>query len=93
VLNRDYGEDDREQSTPLLQLPPCAQTGVRSGVVMKKKKKGLIHPPVWPNTSNSSFLTPLVLNMGTAVAQWLRCCATNRKVADSIPDAVIGILG
>ena len=29
--------------------------------------------------------------VGTAVAQWLRCCATNRKVADSIPDGVIGI--
>ena len=28
---------------------------------------------------------------GTAVAQWLRCCATNRKVAGSIPAAVIGI--
>jgi hypothetical protein len=24
------------------------------------------------------------------VAQWLRCCATNRKVAGSIPDDVIG---
>ena len=28
---------------------------------------------------------------GTAVAQWLRCCVTNRKVAGSIPAAVIGI--
>ena len=28
---------------------------------------------------------------GTAVAQWLRCCATNRKVTGSIPDGVIGI--
>ena len=28
---------------------------------------------------------------GTAVAQWLRCCATNRKVAGSIPDGVIEI--
>ena len=28
---------------------------------------------------------------GTAVAQWLRRCATNRKVAGSIPDCVIGI--
>jgi hypothetical protein len=28
---------------------------------------------------------------GTAVAQWLTCCATNRKVAGSIPDGVIGI--
>jgi len=25
------------------------------------------------------------------VAQWLRCCATNRKIAGSIPDGVIGI--
>ena len=28
--------------------------------------------------------------LGTAVAQWLRYCATNRKVAGSIPD-VTGI--
>ena len=28
--------------------------------------------------------------MGTAVAQWLRCCATNRKVAASIPAGVSG---
>ena len=30
-------------------------------------------------------------NEGTAVAQWLRCCVTIRKVASSIPDGVIGI--
>ena len=30
--------------------------------------------------------------LAAAVAQWLRCCATNRKVAGSIPDGVIGIL-
>jgi len=28
---------------------------------------------------------------GTAVAQWLRCCATYRKVACSIPACVIGV--
>ena len=28
---------------------------------------------------------------GTAVAQWLKCCATNRKVTGSIPAGVIGI--
>ena len=28
---------------------------------------------------------------GTAVAQWLRCCATNRKVAGSIPARVIAL--
>ena len=32
----------------------------------------------------------LLQSCGTAVAQWLRCCATNRKVAGSIPDGVIG---
>ena len=43
----------------------------------------------------------VVMNLGTlnswnplghsAVAQWLRCCATNRKVSGSIPAGVIGI--
>jgi hypothetical protein len=28
------------------------------------------------------------LYLGTAVAQWLRCCVTYRKVAGSIPDDV-----
>jgi len=30
------------------------------------------------------------LNMGTAVAQWLRCCATIRKVTGLIPAGVCG---
>ena len=30
---------------------------------------------------------------GTAVAQWLRRCATNRKVAGSIPAGVSGFGG
>ena len=30
--------------------------------------------------------------MKTAVAQWLRCCATNRKVAGKIPARVSGFL-
>ena len=34
---------------------------------------------------------PMYLEVLTAVAQWLRYCATNRKVAGSIPDGVIGI--
>ena len=33
----------------------------------------------------------LTVIIGTAVAQWLRCCATDRKDAGSIPDSVIGI--
>ena len=31
------------------------------------------------------------MHMGTAIAQWLRCCATNGKIAGSIPAGVIGI--
>jgi hypothetical protein len=31
------------------------------------------------------------LYTGHAVAQWLRHCTTNRKVAVSIPDGAIGI--
>jgi hypothetical protein len=32
-----------------------------------------------------------VQKRGDAVAQWLRNCSTNRKVAGSIPDVVAGI--
>ena len=35
------------------------------------------------------YFNPSFVNRGTAVAQWLRCCATNRKVAVSIPADVI----
>ena len=31
-----------------------------------------------------------ICTWGTEVAQWLRCCATNRKVAGSIPASVSG---
>ena len=37
-----------------------------------------------------SFTAAYLLTLGTAVAQWLRCCATNHKVAGSIPGGVIG---
>jgi len=37
------------------------------------------------------FLLGSGSDSGTAVPQWLRCCATNRKVAGSILDGVIGI--
>ena len=32
----------------------------------------------------------ILTKLGTAVAQWLRCCVTNRKVAGSIPAGVNG---
>jgi len=34
---------------------------------------------------NTVIITVLSLVTGTTVAQWLRCCATNRKIAGSIP--------
>ena len=46
---------------------------------------------------SNGFLKQTVFRMcssgevGTVVVQWLRRCATNRKVAGSIPDGVIGI--
>ena len=42
-------------------------------------------------TSASIRINSVTLQMeGTMVAQWLRCCATNWKVASSIPAGVIG---
>jgi len=38
----------------------------------------------------NKILAYLKNNVGTAVAQWLRFCATNRKVAGTIPAGVIG---
>ena len=36
------------------------------------------------------FASLPILGEGTAVAQWLRCCATHRKVAGSIPAGASG---
>ena len=56
-------------------------------------------PYATQNISSSSSFLPylLVLSLHSifpqsfAVVQWLRCCATNRKVVSSFPDGVIGI--
>ena len=37
------------------------------------------------------FVRALTIKVGTAVAQWLRRCATSRKVAGSITDGFIEI--
>jgi hypothetical protein len=31
----------------------------------------------------------VIMDVGTAIAQWLRCCAANRKVAGSISDGAM----
>jgi hypothetical protein len=44
------------------------------------------------NMGSNMFFTGSPLRVwGAAVTQWLRYCATNRKVAGSIPDGVNGI--
>ena len=42
------------------------------------------------NIAEESNMQGTYIFEGTAVAQWIRCCATNRKVAGSIPPGVSG---
>ena len=44
----------------------------------------------FPRRSKQCNSTCICILPGTAVAQWLRCCATNRKVAGSIAAGVSG---
>ena len=39
-----------------------------------------------------TIMSAYICHIGTAVAQWLRCCATNLEVAGSIPAGVSGFL-
>jgi hypothetical protein len=49
-------------------------------------------PGLKPFSNHKLLFTRLYcLYWGTAVAQWLRYCATNGKVAGLIPDSVMGI--
>jgi hypothetical protein len=60
-----------------------------------KNTKYILYHMISKNSSNKRQTQPFVhysaCLWGTAVAQWLRYCSTNRKVAGSIPDGVIGI--
>ena len=55
----------------------------------------LCTPPIAMFCMSYNYSSPNILHFsilwGNALAQWLRCCATNRKVAGSIPGGVIGI--
>jgi hypothetical protein len=42
-----------------------------------------------PINFNGINFNECLFYLGTAVAQWLRCCAKNQKVAGSIPDNVM----
>ena len=45
---------------------------------------------MYRDTTSFDIFIWSILRAGTAVAQWLRCCATNRKVVGSISAGVIG---
>ena len=55
-------------------------------------RRGTFFDTFWRWASMSVLLNKYCqINYKTAVAQWLRCCATNRKVVGSIPAGVTGI--
>ena len=58
--------------------------------VSNLRKRLLCTSMVWTGTTLGLYFIHLFM-YGTAVVQWLRCCATNREIAGSIPCSVIGI--
>ena len=77
---------------PISKIVQCVKT---SGVSDKWPWCGpSCNSPVqqtYASCAGLCLLCYLHTSVGTAVAQCLRCCATNRKVAGSIPAGVIGI--
>jgi hypothetical protein len=68
VLNRDYGEHEREQSTPLLQLPPLCADWCE---VWRCHEEGL-DSSSWLAEQFFFFLTPLMFN----ISIWTECDTT-----------------
>jgi len=50
-----------------------------------------ISPTHRPTLPPPHEIFPVLISVGTGVAQWLRCCPTNRKVFGSITPGVTGI--
>ena len=66
--------------------------GLSNGVIKRQSKGfGFVGTDLYHNRFRRRESLIAQSNQGTAIAQWLRCCATNRKVAGSIPAGVIGI--
>ena len=68
----------------------CSEEPISTTVVPRNRSSVAVNDL---NSKLCSFIHDFihVKVKGTAVTQWLRCCATNRKVAGSIPDGVIRI--
>ena len=79
---------------PLSKIPPEKLTVITSRNSSRLTESWRCGSTSWDSpTARSSKL--LYFNedttyLGTAVAQWWRCCATNRKVAGSVPAGVSG---
>jgi len=65
----------------------CSSSGVQLLISYRVMSRSIVCKMLVLGISEMVFAFP-----GTAVVQWLRCCATNRRVAGSIPDGVIGFL-
>ena len=60
---------------------PCLGHQESDATVKIFSRHGVLEPGIF---------SPLCSRRETAVAQWVRCCATNRKIAGSIPAGVSG---
>ena len=69
--------DHSQECSDIFFHAPCTTSSIEDGA------RGLLYLPV--------FNVITYIYWGTAVAQWLRCYATNRKFAVSIPAGVSGI--
>jgi hypothetical protein len=81
---------------PILRVPESVQvdlevTRKRKCVNISQDRNKHIVRIKKPSFEKFKFVWNIGLCPGCAVAQWLRHCVTNRKVAGSIPDGVTGI--
>jgi len=67
------------QYSPLVQLPESLKRRLTSLIQKLHKNENFFRNQKFSDT----------LEIPSAVAQWLRCCVTNRKVVGSIPAGVI----
>jgi len=71
------------QNTFVHYLKSTRNTIPKTAILFHHSRTEIIFPAIWPTISNRY--------PRYKVAQWLRCCTTNRKVAGSIPAGVAGI--
>ena len=76
---------------PLKNVANCNENVIENYVSRAHPKRAVLNSHNKINKNTNLKIIFLTNKMGTAVAQWLRCCATNPKVARSIPDSVIGM--